>query len=403
MSDDTGSTTTFLYDGSNLAAEYSGSTVLRRYVPSGLGVDMPLVWYEGAAEAAPRWLHADNQGSIVAWSDAGGNNDDIMGYDPWGLPDAANGWSGSRFRYTGQITIPQADLYYYKARVYDPGLGRFLQTDPVGYASDVNAYAYVHNSPVNGADPSGLSCDMAPQDEGSPNACEYDGGPSYSLGGGNIGVDASGMTQTFGGQCTPSGCTDSVGSTLTQGPGDLVVTALGYGPIVPGGLMGFVFIPYGNGFQSTAGSGGGKGAQSPQNIQKGCQGSGSLASQIAKIAGNVSNVSSGVALVSGGAALVTSETVVGGIGFATVAAGAEALSLGASGVEAVAQYYDKNYGGMSATIAGGALSLAFGPLGNRFAAASQVAADAPAMKFLFNVHATPIALGVSNSCFASSR
>jgi RHS repeat-associated protein len=155
-------TTTFLYDGANLAAEYNGGTVLRRYVPSGLGTDMPLVWYEGAAEATPRWLHADNQGSIVAWSDAGGDNDDIMGYDPWGLPDSANGWSGSRFRYTGQITIPQASLYYYKARVYDPGLGRFLQTDPVGYASDVNLYAYTRNSPVNGADPFGLDGDSDP-------------------------------------------------------------------------------------------------------------------------------------------------------------------------------------------------------------------------------------------------
>ena len=150
-------TTTFLYDGNSLAAEYNGSTVLRRYVPSGLGIDMPLIWYEGAVEAAPRWLHTDNQGSIVAYSDSSGDNDDIYGYDPWGLPDATNGWSGSRFRYTGQITIPQASLYYYKARVYDPNLGRFLQTDPVGYASDVNLYAYVRNSPVNAADPSGMA------------------------------------------------------------------------------------------------------------------------------------------------------------------------------------------------------------------------------------------------------
>jgi RHS repeat-associated protein len=122
------STTTFLYAGSALAAEYNGSTVLRRFVP-GPGVDEPLVWYEGSGTTSRRWLHADNTGSVIAYSDVTGAEAAIYGYGANGEPGA---WSGSRYRYTGQIEIPEAQLYYYKARVYDPIIGRFLQTDPVG-------------------------------------------------------------------------------------------------------------------------------------------------------------------------------------------------------------------------------------------------------------------------------
>jgi uncharacterized protein RhaS with RHS repeats len=39
--------------------------------------------------------------------------------------------------------------------VYDPGLGRFLQADPIGYADDQNLYAYVASDPVNARDPDG--------------------------------------------------------------------------------------------------------------------------------------------------------------------------------------------------------------------------------------------------------
>jgi RHS repeat-associated protein len=154
-----GATTNFLYDGSMLVAEYDNSgNILNRYVP-GPGVDEPAVWYAGSGTSGRRWLHADDNGSIIAWSDSTANPQATYGYDPFGQPSSA--WSGSRYSYTGQLMIPEAHLYNYKARVYDPGLGRFLQTDPVGYASDINAYAYVHGDPVNGTDPSG-EVDPAP-------------------------------------------------------------------------------------------------------------------------------------------------------------------------------------------------------------------------------------------------
>lgn len=50
----------------------------------------------------------------------------------------------------------ETGLYYYRARYYDPKVGRFISEDPIGFVGGVNFYAYVNGNPASFVDPLGL-------------------------------------------------------------------------------------------------------------------------------------------------------------------------------------------------------------------------------------------------------
>ena len=145
----------------------------RRYV-HGPGIDNPIAWYEGGTigSTTRRFLMADERGSIVSVTDSTGATIAINAYDEYGIPGAGN---AGRFGYTGQTWLPEVGMWYYKARMYSPTLGRFLQTDPIGYADGMNWYNYVGSDPVNMVDPSGL-CQIS-SDGSMP--CDWEHWPQW--------------------------------------------------------------------------------------------------------------------------------------------------------------------------------------------------------------------------------
>jgi len=148
--------TKYVYSGDQLIGEYtSAGTPINLYIypPNS---DIPIARFSGSSGLTDvKYLRSDERGSIVAET-VGTTAVESHQYDVYGVPSNT---STSLFRYTGQIQLKGTELYHYKARAYHPGLGRFLQTDPIGYDDGMNMYAYVGNDPVNGTDPTGMLCE----------------------------------------------------------------------------------------------------------------------------------------------------------------------------------------------------------------------------------------------------
>jgi RHS repeat-associated protein len=183
----------YLYDGGHILADYDGNgALLHKYI---YGPDTPpkseapstksetsskhqsamietrpparwTVWDFGRqslgfvssfdiriSDLSPCYYHYDGLGSVVALSDEAGDTVEVYEYGIFGQVAASDPNHPNRFLFTGREFDSETGLYYYRARYYNPYIGRFLQTDPAGQG--MNAYAYCRNDPIVWADPSG--------------------------------------------------------------------------------------------------------------------------------------------------------------------------------------------------------------------------------------------------------
>lgn len=148
----------YVYDGVEAVAFANPSTnVVQTHFIRGPGVDEIVANYPAASLTAPLFWLLDERNSLMGSADLSGAMVFTNGYDDYGQPRSGN---LGRFQYTGQLLMPDFGAYHYKARAYAPTLGRFLQTDPIGYAAGANLYGYVGGDPINLADPTGLQEDQ---------------------------------------------------------------------------------------------------------------------------------------------------------------------------------------------------------------------------------------------------
>ena len=141
----------YLYDGQDILKETRSDGTVYTYV-HGPGIDEPLARVDQTGSVA--YYHADGLGSIVATTDAAGNVTSRRQYDAWGNLEVGADQPG--YAFTGREWDPETGLYYYRARYYDPKIGRFISEDPIGFEGGVNFYGYVRGNPVNYFDPTGL-------------------------------------------------------------------------------------------------------------------------------------------------------------------------------------------------------------------------------------------------------
>ncbi|EDV3055260.1 hypothetical protein HU71_004800 [Salmonella enterica subsp. enterica] len=131
------------------------------YIYSDQGSYVPLARVDKAGANEPNkilYFHTDVNGAPEELTDSDGEIVWETGYQVWGntIQEKDHGGVEQNLRYQGQYLDRETGLHYNIHRYFDPDVGRFTTTDPIGLAGGLNLYAYAPN-PISWIDPLGLA------------------------------------------------------------------------------------------------------------------------------------------------------------------------------------------------------------------------------------------------------
>ena len=146
----------FIHDQfGRLLAEHDGATgaALREYVYLGL---MPVLMVDhSSGTPIPYWIHTDQVMQPVKMTDGSGTVVWDRVATPFGVEVQTTGALTQRVRFPGQVEDLETAFHQNWHRDYDPTLGRYVQSDPIGLMGGINTYAYVEGNPLIYTDPTG--------------------------------------------------------------------------------------------------------------------------------------------------------------------------------------------------------------------------------------------------------
>lgn len=141
----------YVYDGQDVIEDLDENNQVVTSYFNGPGIDNKLRQTDGTN--GNLYFTTDHLGSTTALTNDSGHVVESITYDSFGN---GSGSSFTRYTYTGREFDDQAQLYYYRARWYDPQMGRFISEDPIGLGGGLNLYGYAGGNPLRFVDPMGL-------------------------------------------------------------------------------------------------------------------------------------------------------------------------------------------------------------------------------------------------------